>query len=152
MNCAQRVRACADPAVDKPTERRPETLYDETVLINPVIVAGERIVLHEERAKIEKRLVEGRRAVITRRVVAVRKTIEVDVLHEELHIEYLPGRGTEMLGDESDAIVVRLHAEDIEIVKHVRVVEEIVLSKRRVTETLPIAVALRHEELNALRT
>lgn len=137
--------------MDKSIEPKRETLYDETVLTNADVSAGERIALHEERAKIGKRLVEGRRAVISRRAVVVRKTIEVDVVHEELHIDYLPGRGTEMLSDEPESVVVRLHAEDIEIVKHVRVVEEVVLSKRRVTGTLPVAVALRHEELRVPR-
>ncbi len=90
--------------------------------------------LHAERPQVLRRSVRGRLAIITRRTVTVRKTFEVDVLHEELQIDYEPGDGTEMLGVEPERYSVLLHAEDVEIVKHVRVVEEVVISKRRVTE------------------
>jgi uncharacterized protein (TIGR02271 family) len=125
----------------------PPALYDETMFDNPQISAGERLELHAERSRVTKLAVEGRRAIVTRRVVVERKTLEIDVLHEELHVDYLPGSGREMAGAEPESIIVRLHAEDVEIVKHVRVVEEVVLSKRRIVETLPVRIDLKHEEL-----
>ncbi len=148
MNCVTPALDYGDLAVDKSIESA--SFYDETVFHNPEIVAGERILLHEERPNIGKRVVEGRRALITRRVVSTRKTIEVDLLHEELQIEYVGGSGQEMLGREPETIVVRLHAQEVEIVKHVRVVEEVVLSKRRIVETVPVAVELKHEELTVV--
>lgn len=82
--------------------------------------------------------------------MTVRKTVEVDVTHEELQIEYAPGDGTEMIGVEPETISVLLHAEDIEIVRHVRVVEEVFISKRRITEEKSAEVALRHERLDVV--
>ncbi len=127
-------------------------VYDETILANPEILAGERVTLHAERPSVEKREVRGRLATITRHPVLIRRTIEVDVLHEELHIDYAPGDGTEMLGDESETIVVLLHAEEVEVVKRVRVVEEVRLFKRRVTESTRFDMALQHERLDVLST
>jgi uncharacterized protein (TIGR02271 family) len=125
-------------------------VYDETILANPEIVEGERIQLHAERPNVTRRDVRGRLAVITRRAVTVRKTFEVDVVHEELHVEYEPGDGTEMLAVEPETISVLLRAEEVEIVKRVRVVEEIFISKRSVTEQQQADVALKHERLDLL--
>ena len=147
--------------MDKSADLGAPSLYDEMVsgsagLSNESAADGDlldaqRVVLRAERARMLTRTVEGRRAVISRRVVSLRKIIEVDVLHEELHIEYLPGDGRELqAGDQPESIVVRLHAEEVEIVKRVRVVEEVLLSKKRVARTVPVEVSLQHEELDLL--
>ncbi len=117
---------------------------------NPLIIEGQRIQLHAERPRVLRRSVRGRLAIGTRRTVTVRKTFEVDVPHEELQIDYESGDGTEMLGVEPEQYSVLLHAEDVEIVKHVRVVEEVVISKRRVTEQQHSEIALQHERLDVL--
>lgn len=124
--------------------------YDETILANPDIVAGTRVNLHAERAQIEKRDVRGQLAIITRRTVMVRKTIEVDLMHEELDVRYVPGDGTEMVGVEPKSFSIFLHAEEVDVVRRVRVVEEVVISKKRVVEEKRIDVALRHERLDVL--
>ncbi len=147
--------------MDKSADLGAPSLYDEIVVDSASHSDGsaaeaemldpQRVVLRAERARMLTRTVEGRRAVISRRVVSLRKVIEVDVLHEELHIEYLPGDGREIqAGDEPESIVVRLHAEEIEVVKRVRVVEEVLLSKKRVVRTMPVEVSLQHEELSLL--
>ena len=69
-------------------------------------------------------------AIITRRAVSVRKTIEVDVVHEELQITYERGDGTEMLGTQPETFSILLHAEEVEVVKRVCVSEEVVISKK----------------------
>ena len=124
--------------------------YDETIFSNPEIVVGERILLHEERPHVEKRDVRGRLAIITRRAVSVRKTIEVDVMHEELQVRYELGDGTEMVGVKAETFSILLHAEEVEIVKRVRVVEEVRVSKKRVSEQKRFDVTLRQETLDVL--
>ncbi len=136
--------------MDKSAEPTAQRIYDETILSNAEVIDGQRLVLHEERSAITKRLVEGRRAIITRRIVSERKTIEVDLQHEELQIDYQDGNGREISGDLPESIIVRLRAEECEIVKHVRVVEEVLLTKRLVREVLPVSVSLAHEELRIL--
>jgi len=136
--------------VDKSGDAGARAPYDETILANPQIVEGQRIKLHAERPQVLRRSVRGRLAIITRRTVTVRKTFEVDVLHEELQIDYEPGDGTEMLGVEPERYSVLLHAEDVGIVKHVRVIEEVVISKRRVTEQQHSEIALQYERLDVL--
>ena len=124
--------------------------YDETIFANPEIVAGERILLHAERPHVESLHVRGRLAIIGRRTVTERKTIEVDVSHEELQIRYELGDGTEMAGLAPETYSVVLHAEEVEIVKHVRAVTEVRVSKKRVTERKRFDVTLRHERLDVL--
>ena len=133
-----------------PGADQPRSVYDETILANQESIAGERIDLHAERIQVEKRDVRGRLAIITRRAVTVRTTIEVDLMHEELHVEYRAGDGTEMLEVEPATYSILLRAEEAEVVKHVRVVEEALISKKRVVETKRFDVALRHERLDVL--
>ena len=142
-------RAAGDRVMNDPGSDRTR-VYDETILANPEIIAGERIYLHGERAQVEKRDVRGQLAIITRRAVTIRKTVEVDVMHEELDVRYELGDGTEMVGVEPTTFSILLRAEDVEIVKHVRVVEEVLVSKKRVNEQKRIDVALRHEQLDVL--
>jgi uncharacterized protein (TIGR02271 family) len=134
---------------DKGAERGPD-FYDETIMSKPEIMAGARVNLHAERAVVEKRDVRGRLAIIGRRTVTERKMIEVDVSHEELQIRYEIGDGTEMLGLQAETYVVLLHAEEVEIVKHVRVVTEVRVSKKRVVQQKRLDVNLRHETLDVL--
>lgn len=129
---------------------RTRGVYDETILANPEIIAGAHVNLHAERARVEKRDVRGRLAIITRRAVTVRKTIEVDVVHEEVDVRYEPGDGTEMVGVEPKSFSIFLRAEEVEVVKRVRVVEEAVISKKRVVEQKRVDVALRHERLDVV--
>jgi uncharacterized protein (TIGR02271 family) len=134
---------------DKNAEQERD-FYDETIMSKPEIMAGARINLHAERVVIEKRDVRGRLAIIGRRVVTERKTIEVDVSHEELQIRYEVGDGTEMAGLIAETYVVLLHAEEVEIVKHVRAVTEVRVSKKHVVEQKRFDVPVRHETLDML--
>ena len=124
--------------------------YDETIFANPEIVAGERILLHAEKPQVESLHLRGRLAIIGRRTVTERKTIEVDVSHEELQIRYELGDGTQMAGLAPETYSIVLHAEEVEIVKRVRAVTEVRVSKRRVVEQKRFDVTLRHETLDVL--
>ena len=130
--------------------RESRDFYDETILANPEIVAGARILLHAEKPHVESLHVRGRLAIIGRRTVTERKTIEVDVSHEELQIRYELGDGTEMADLAPETFSIVLHAEEVEIVKRVRAVTEVRISKRRVVEQKRFDVTLRHETLDVL--
>ncbi len=135
------------PNLPSPIDSGANGLYDETVLTSPDVIDGQRIHLHAERLHVVKHRVRDRLAVVTRRAVSVRRMIEVDVLHEELTIDYATGDGSVMLDEDTESIVVLLRAEDVEIVKHVRVVEEVRLTTRRVLEQKRLSGAVRHETL-----
>lgn len=127
-------------------------LYDEALETQASVVEGAVIPLRAERAVVERRTVCARVAKITRRAVSVRKTFEVDVVHEELVVEYEPGSGAVLDdGGPSESYAVLLHAEEVELVKRVRVVEEVLIGTRRVTEPGTVPVTLRHERLDVAR-
>ena len=109
-------------------------------------------MLHAERPHVDSLNVRGRLAIIGRRTVTERKTIEVDVRHEELQIRYELGDGTEMVGLAPETYSVVLYAEEVEVVKHVRAVTEVRISKKRVVEQKRFDVTLRHETLDVLDT
>jgi uncharacterized protein (TIGR02271 family) len=139
--------------MDDVSDSRPAgagALYDETILANAEIIKGQRVVLHAEQPAVEKRNVRDSLAIVTRRPVVVRKTIEIDVMHEEIQVEYRQGDGSEMFGAEPQTYTILLHAEEVQIVKRVRVVEEVILSKKRVVERKRLSVTLRHEHLDLL--
>ena len=131
------------------TDRRAASgeLYDETIFASPEVIAGQRVVLHAERLVPVITRVRGRLAKVTRRAVTVRRQIEVDVTHEELVVEYEPGDGTEMVNVEGQALRILLHAEEVVVTKNVRVVEEVHISTRPVTELQRFAGVSRYEVL-----
>lgn len=124
------------------------TPYDEEIFSAPDIIDGERIVLHSERLVPERRRVLDRVARISKRVVAERRRIEVDVLHEELCIEYESGDGLELTGDKPAELRILLYAEEPEVVKTVRAVEEVRVSTRAATEVRKFSETVRHEVLD----
>lgn len=144
--------------VDKPTGSDapgPErAAYDEEMFSVPDLVDGERLILHAERLAPQKRRVVDRVARISKRTVAVRKRIEVEVelLHEELYIEYERGDGLDMTGDKPLDVRIVLHAEHAEVVKAVRPVEEIHVSTRQETTVRRFSDTVRHEVLDVKPT
>ncbi|MBC5805935.1 MAG: YsnF/AvaK domain-containing protein [Candidatus Eremiobacteraeota bacterium] len=130
------------------TDRAP---YDEEIFSVPDLIDGERITLHAERLQPQKRRVQERVARIGKRVVTKRQRIEieVDVLHEELCIEYGPGDGLEMHDEKPIDVRILLYAEQPEIVKVVRAVEEIHVTTRESTEMKRFGDTVQREVLDA---
>lgn len=128
--------------------------YDEEIFSVPDLIHGERITLHAERLQPRKRRVQERVAKISKRVVAERRRIEieVDVLHEELCIEYAPGDGLEMAGENPVDVRILLYAEQPEVVKMVRAVEEIHVTTRALTEMKRFSDTTRHEVIDTEAT
>ncbi len=108
----------------------------------------DRIALSAERLVPGARRVCGRVAVISRRIVTVRTTIDVDVSHEELVIDYVDGDGESMDDTAVQPITLDLLAEEIVVMKHLRVVEKVTIGTTRVTGTERLEATLRREELD----
>ncbi|MDQ2907904.1 MAG: YsnF/AvaK domain-containing protein [Candidatus Eremiobacteraeota bacterium] len=125
--------------------------YDEKIFSVPDLIDGELITLHAERLRAQKRRVVDRVAKISKRVVSVRQRIEVevDVLHEELYVEYAPGDGSVMVNDKPTDVRILLYAEQPEVVKVVRAVEEIRVTACEATEVRRFSETVRHEVLDA---
>ena len=124
-----------------------DALYDEIIFHDPGMVGSKRIQLLGQQPNIQRRFVCGQLAVISRRTVSVRKIIEIDVLHEELHVEYEPGDGAEIPAGNGESWSVLLRAEEVEVIKTVRVVEEVFISTRSIVTHQLEEVSLQHEEL-----
>ncbi len=104
--------------------------------------------MHAERLVPERRRVLDRVARISKRVVAVRRRIEVDVLHEELCIEYQSGDRLELTSDKPTELRILLYAEEPEVVKVARAVEEVRISTCAATEVQRFSETVRHEVLD----
>jgi uncharacterized protein (TIGR02271 family) len=105
-------------------------------------------------------LIETGEVRLRKRIITEEKTITVSVTREELVIERLPvadaavetnqqpaqsaGRTVEIGEDET--IRIPLRAEQVTVVKQPVVIEEVVLSKRRVQETQQVSDVVQREE------
>jgi uncharacterized protein (TIGR02271 family) len=126
--------------------------YHEPSLSAPELIDAQRLQLHAEDLEAVKSTVQAKRALVTRRAVVEKRLIEVDVWHEELVIDYVDGDGSSVDDEGSPAvkggpetIIVQLREEEIEIVKHLRVAEEVHITKRTVTEEQQIRGEIRRE-------
>jgi uncharacterized protein (TIGR02271 family) len=113
-----------------------------------------RVPLIEERLNISKRDVTYKEATLTKEPVIETKTVEVPLTHEELVVERRPAsESTTSAGDlkppvtSKEEIKIPLKKEEIEVIKQPYVKEEVVLKKRRVTETKTITEEVKSERL-----
>src|SRR5215210_9150713 len=112
-----------------------------------------RIPLIEERLNVSKRTSTSE-ATITKEPVTETKTVEVPVTHEELIVERRPAsKSTTSTSDlkppvtSKEEIKIPLKKEEVEVKKEPYVKEEVVLKKRRVTETKTITEEIKSERL-----
>ncbi len=113
-----------------------------------------RVPLIEERLNISKRDVTYKEATLTKEPVTETKTVEVPLTHEELVVERRPAsESTTSASDlkppvtSKEEIKIPLKKEEIEVIKQPYVKEEVVLKKRRVTETKTITEEVKSERL-----
>lgn len=112
-----------------------------------------RVRRYEEELDVQKVEREAGEVVVSKTVVEDTKTIEVPVRREEIHIERRAVSDRADTGDMSDAftnerITVPVMAEEVEVRKVPRVVEEIDISKTPVESTQRVEETLRREELD----
>jgi uncharacterized protein (TIGR02271 family) len=113
-----------------------------------------RVPLVEERLDISKRDVTYKEATLTKEPVTETKTIEVPLTHEELIVERRSAsESTTSTSDlkppvtSKQEIKIPLKKEEVEVKKEPYVKEEIVLKKRRITETKTITEEVKSERL-----
>ena len=112
------------------------------------------VPLVEERLNISKRDVTYKEATLIKEPVIETKTVEVPITHEELIVERRPAsESTTSISDlkppviSKEEIKIPLKKEEVEVKKEPYVKEEVVLKKRRVTETKTITEEVKSERL-----
>ncbi|HEX7208877.1 MAG TPA: YsnF/AvaK domain-containing protein [Nitrososphaeraceae archaeon] len=112
------------------------------------------VPLVEERLNISKRDVTYKEATLIKEPVTETKTVEVPITHEELVVERRPAsKSTTSTSDlkppvtSKEEIKIPLKKEEVEVKKEPYVKEEVVLKKKRVTETKTITEEVKSERL-----
>ncbi|MBA2314228.1 MAG: YsnF/AvaK domain-containing protein, partial [Chloroflexi bacterium] len=88
---------------------------------------------------------------IDKNVVEEERTLDVPVTREEVQIRSVATDGSTAVGDDAfsgDTIRVPVTEERVDVSKEVRVVEEIEISKRPVTETQRVSETVRREQVD----
>jgi uncharacterized protein (TIGR02271 family) len=113
---------------------------------------AQRVELHEERLGAQTRSDTVGEVEIGKRVVEQEQELEVPVTREEVEVRRVrtdrPDSGDERPFVEGDTIRVPVTAETVEVTKDARVVEEIEVSKRPITETKRVSDTVRREEVD----
>jgi len=117
-----------------------------------------RLRRYEEDVDVNKVQRDAGDLVVNKRVVEETKTVEVPVRREEVHVERRPvddrtpvGAGADSFSNEAfqnESITVPVMAEDVEVNKVTRPVEEIEVSKTPTEETRQVDTTVRREEFD----
>ena len=114
------------------------------------------VPLREERVAAEKRQREAGEVTVDKHVVEQQQEFDVPVTHEEVDVTRRrvdrPVDADDTIVNEGDTIRVPLQAEDVDVAKEARVVEEVEISKRPVTETQRVSETVRREEIDVDET
>lgn len=119
----------------------------------------ERLALHEERLQVDKKRVQTGEVQVDKHVVEEQQTIEVPVEREEVYVERRPVNEDTTLNanghlhdgithayEEEGKIHIPVTEEQVEVTKKDVVTEEIVVGKRKVTDTETVSDTVRREE------
>ncbi len=108
----------------------------------------------EERATIQREVVETGRVVVTKRVHEADEQVVVPVQHDEVHYERVPLNQTLPAGavapgprQEGDTLIIPVLREVAVVEKRLLLVEELRITKRQVTTEHTEPMHLRHEEV-----
>jgi uncharacterized protein (TIGR02271 family) len=111
----------------------------------------QRLTLHEEELQAQTRREQAGELEVRKRVVEDTRELDVPVTHDEVQVKRVrvdrdaaPGETT--FSDDAKTIRVPVTAETVEVTKSPRVVEEIEISKRPVTERETVRETVRREE------
>jgi len=115
-----------------------------------------RLTLHEEELQAQTRREQAGEIAVSKRVVEENQQVEVPVTHEEVEVRRVrvnrADAGDEAaFTDDGETIRVPVTAETVEVTKTPRVVEEIEISKRPVTERQTVSDTVRREEADISR-
>jgi uncharacterized protein (TIGR02271 family) len=110
-----------------------------------------RVPLHEEELRAERRTDTAGEVTVGKKVVEEERDFDVPVTHDEVEVRRVPAdrrtADTSEAFTEGDTIRVPVSAERVEVTKEPRVVEEIEISKRPVTESQRVSERVRREEV-----
>jgi uncharacterized protein (TIGR02271 family) len=110
------------------------------------------VPVREERIAAEKHEREAGEVTVDKRVVEQQQEFDVPVTHEEVDVTRRrvdrPANADDTIVDDGETIRVPLRAEDVDVRKDSRVVEEVEISKRPVTETQRVSETVRREEID----
>lgn len=115
----------------------------------------ERMRLHEERLSIDKEQQLAGEVNVEKHVVETQERVEVPVEHEEVYIErraVVDENATGEIVDDGEKIHIPVMEERVEVTKRPVVSEEIVVGKRKVTDTEFVNETVRREEADIHRT
>ena len=114
------------------------------------------VPVREEQITAEKRAREAGEVTVGKRVVEQQQEFDVPVTHEEVDVTRRrvdrPADANDTIVDDGETIRVPLRAEDVDVRKEARVVEEVEISKRPVTETRRVSETVRREEIDVDET
>jgi uncharacterized protein (TIGR02271 family) len=112
-----------------------------------------RVPVHEEQLRASTQQSEAGEVAINKNVVQERQELDVPVTHEEVDIKRVrvdrsDANPNQAFTQDGETIRVPLTAEQVVVDKDTRVVEELEISKRPVTETQRVSETVRREEVN----
>jgi uncharacterized protein (TIGR02271 family) len=114
------------------------------------------VPVREERIETEKHAREAGQVTVDKRVVEQQQEFDVPVTHEEVEVTRRrvdrPADADDTILDDGETIRVPLRAEDVDVRKDTRVVEEVEISKRPVTKTKRVSDTVRREEIDVDET
>jgi uncharacterized protein (TIGR02271 family) len=110
------------------------------------------VPLREEQLSAQRREREAGEVAVGKHVVEQEQVMDVPVTHEEVDITRRrvdrPADASDQIIDDGETIRVPLRAEEVDVRKDARVVEEVEISKRPVTETQRVSETVRREEID----
>lgn len=115
----------------------------------------ERMRLHEERLSIDKEQQQAGEVNVEKHIVEAQERVEVPVEREEVYIERRAVADETAAGevvDDGEKIHIPITEEKVEVTKRPVVSEEIVVGKRKVTDTELVNETVRREEADIQRT
>jgi uncharacterized protein (TIGR02271 family) len=109
------------------------------------------LTVKEERIRADKARKKTGEVAVGKRVVEQQADMEVPVTREEVEVTRRrvdrPAKANETFTEDEATIRVPVTAEEVNVTKEPRVVEEVVVSKRPVTETKRVSDTVRREEV-----
>ncbi|QUG40091.1 YsnF/AvaK domain-containing protein [Psychrobacillus sp. INOP01] len=130
------------------------TNFSTTDTFNDGQTQEERMRLHEERLSIDKEQQQAGEVNVEKHIVDSQERVEVPVEREEVYIERRAVDETAAgdIVDDGEKIHIPVMEERVEVTKRPVVSEEIVVGKKKVTDTELINETVRREEADIQRT
>ena len=110
------------------------------------------VPLREERVDAKRYERDAGEVTVGKHVVESQEEFDVPVTHEEVDVTRRrvdrAAEADDQIVDDGETIRVPLRAEGVDVQKNTRVVEEVEISKRPVTETKKVSESVRREEID----